>query len=61
MRSVRLQPKEREMALLPVKLPSGMKVSLTAGGQNELVKKIIEEFCPRFTPGGIIAYLGDTG
>lgn len=57
----RLQPKEREMALLPVKLPSGMKVSLTAGGQNELVKKIIEEFCPRFTPGGIIAYLGDTG
>ena len=57
----RLQPKEREMALLPVKLPTGMKVSLTAGGQNELVKKIIEEFCPRFTPGGIIAYLGDTG
>ncbi len=57
----RLQPKEREMALLPVKLPSGRKVSLTAGGQNELVKKIIEEFCPRFTPGGIIAYLGDTG
>ena len=57
----RLQPKEREMALPPVKLPSGMKVSLTAGGQNELVKKIIEEFCPRFTPGGIIAYLGDTG
>jgi hypothetical protein len=57
----RLQPKERGMALLPVKLPSGMKVSLTAGGQNELVKKIIEGFCPRFTPGGIIAYLGDTG
>lgn len=57
----RLQPKEREMALLPVKLPSGTKVSLTAGGQNELVKRIIEEFCPRFTPGGIIAYLGDTG
>ena len=25
----RLRPKEREMALLPVKLPSGMKVSLT--------------------------------
>ncbi|MGH2362743.1 MAG: BsuBI/PstI family type II restriction endonuclease, partial [bacterium] len=57
----RLQPKEREMAFLHVKLPSGKKVSLTAGGQNELVKRIIEEFCPRFTPGGIIAYLGDTG
>jgi len=57
----KLQPKEREMVLLPVKLPSGKKLSLTAGGQNELVKKIVEEFCPRFTPGGVIAYLGDTG
>jgi adenine-specific DNA-methyltransferase len=57
----RLQSKEREMALLPVKLPGGKKLSLTAGGQNELVKKIVEEFCPRFTPGGVIAYLGDTG
>jgi hypothetical protein len=57
----RLQRKERKMALLPVKLPGGKKVSLTAGGQNELVKKTIEEFCPRFTPGGVIAYLGDTG
>ena len=57
----RLQPKERGMVLLPVRLPSGKKLSLTAGGQNELVKKIVEEFCPRFTPGGVIAYLGDTG
>ena len=57
----RLQRKERKMALLPVKLPGGKKLSLTAGGQNELVKKIVEEFCPRFTPGGVIAYIGDTG
>lgn len=56
-----LQPREREMALVAVKLPSGRKVQLTAGGQNELVKKIIEDFCPRFTPGGIVVYLGDTG
>lgn len=56
-----LQPREREMALVAVKLPSGRKVQLTAGGQNELVKKIIEDFYPRFTPGGIIVYLGDTG
>ena len=57
----RLRPKERDMTLVPVKLPSGRRVSLSAGGQNELVKKIIEEFCPRFTPGGIVVYLGDTG
>jgi adenine-specific DNA-methyltransferase len=48
----RLQPREREMALVAVKLPSGKKVPLTAGGQNELVKKIIEEFCSRFTFNG---------
>jgi len=57
----RLQPRERDMALVAVKLPSGKKVPLTAGGQNELVKKIIEDFCPRFTPGGTVVYLGDTG
>lgn len=57
----RLQPRERAMALVAVKLPSGKNVPLTAGGQNELVKKIIEDFCPRFTPGGIVVYVGDTG
>jgi len=56
-----LQPRERAMPLVAVKLPSGKKVSLTAGGQNRLVEKIIEDFCPRFTPGGIVVYLGDTG
>jgi adenine-specific DNA-methyltransferase len=56
-----LQHREREMALVAVKLPSGKEVPLTAGGQNELVKKIIEDFCPRFTPGGVVVYLGDTG
>lgn len=56
-----LQPRERAMALVAVKLPSGKKVPLTAGGQNELVKKIIEDFCPRFTRGGNVVYLGDTG
>lgn len=57
----RLRPKERKMALLPVKLPGGKRLSLTPGGQNVLVKKILEDFCPRFTPGGVVAYLGDTG
>ena len=57
----KLRPKEREMTLVAVRLPTGKRISLTAGGQNELVKKIIEEFCPRFTPGGTVVYLGDTG
>ena len=52
---------DREMARLPVTLPLGEKLNLTPGGQNELVKRIVEEFCPRFAPGGHIIYIGDTG
>lgn len=57
----RLQPRERQMVLIPVRLPDGRELRLTAGGQNEVVKKIVEEFCPRFTPGGVVVYVGDTG
>lgn len=56
-----LRPRERDMVLIPVKLPSGTELKITAGGQNELVKKIVEEFCPRFTPGSVVVYVGDTG
>jgi len=43
----------------PVKLPSGEMVRLSPGGQNPLIKQIIEEFCPRFTPGATVVYIGD--
>ena len=51
--------RERDMERLPVKLPSGKKLTLSPGGQNDLIKLIIEEFCPRFTPGGEVLYVGD--
>lgn len=57
----RLCEKEREMVLIPVKLPDGREVRITAGGQNALIKQIIEEFCPRFIPGGLVIYVGDAG
>ncbi|MBI3678853.1 MAG: restriction endonuclease [Acidobacteria bacterium] len=57
----RLHPREREMVLIPVRLPNGSELKITAGGQNVLVKKIVEDFCPRFTPGGVVIYVGDTG
>ena len=34
-------------------------MTLTPGGQNELIRVIIEEFCPRFTPKGTPIYIGD--
>jgi hypothetical protein len=50
----------RKMARLPVVLPHGQEMTLSPGGQNELIKLVIEEFCPRFTPGGHLVYVGDT-
>lgn len=49
----------REMKRIPVTLPDGSAVKLSPGGQNELLKAIIDEFCPRFTPKGEVLYIGD--
>src|SRR5712671_5793088 len=37
--------RERNLALIPVKLPSGETVTLSPGGQNPLIKHVIEGFC----------------
>jgi len=52
---------EREMQKIPLKLADGKTILLTPGGQNILVEKIVNEFCPRFTAGGTLVYIGDTG
>lgn len=49
----------RQMNRLPVTLPDGKEVTLSAGGQNVLIVKIIEDFCANFTPGGTVLYIGD--
>jgi adenine-specific DNA-methyltransferase len=50
----------REMERIPVKFNENIELTLSPGGQNELIEKIIHEFCPRFVPGGRVIYLGDT-
>lgn len=50
---------DREMSRIPLRIREGLTVSLSPGGQNELIKLIVEEFCPRFTPGGVPLYIGD--
>lgn len=50
----------RHLARVPVTLPDGSRVALSPGGQNPLIKAIIEHFCPIFTPGGVVIYIGDT-
>jgi hypothetical protein len=51
--------RERSMRRIPVKLPSGKRVTLSPGGQNPLIKAVIEELCPRFVPGAVVVYIGD--
>lgn len=53
--------KEREMQKLPVQLANGETLRLSAGEHSELIKAIIEEFAPRFVPGGVLISAGDTG
>lgn len=50
----------RGLTRIPVTLPGDAKVTLSAGGQNVLIRQMIEEFCPRFTPGGRVLYVGDS-
>ena len=51
--------RDRKLARIPVKLPSGKTVTISPGGQNPLIKTVIEEFCPRFVAGGTVIYIGD--
>jgi adenine-specific DNA-methyltransferase len=50
---------ERDMNRIPVQLPDGQTFTLSPGGQNVLISKIISEFCERFMHGGKILYVGD--
>lgn len=52
--------RHRTLARIPVQLPNGNAVALSPGGQNPLIKLVVEEFCPRWAPGGIVLYIGDT-
>ena len=53
--------KEREMRMQSVKLAGGRNFRLSPGEHSELIKAVVEEFAPRFVPGGMLVYVGDTG
>lgn len=50
---------ERELTRIPVTLPGGVELTLGAGGQNVLIKQMIDDFCAYFIPGGEVLYIGD--
>lgn len=49
----------REMNRIAVTLIDGRAITLSPGGQNVLIKQMVEDFCSRFTPGGFVLYIGD--
>lgn len=49
----------RDLARIPVRLPAGVELTLGAGGQNVLLKSMVEDFCGYFAPGGQVLYIGD--
>lgn len=53
--------KEREQNKIPVQIAPGKEILITPGEHSELIKSIIEDFGPRFVPGGVLIYAGDTG
>jgi len=50
---------ERDLTRIPVTLPGGVELTLGAGGQNVLIKQMIDDFCAYFIPGGEVLYIGD--
>lgn len=53
--------REREMALIPLELPDGQTIQLSAGEHSQLIKDIVLDFGARYVPGGVLVYAGDTG
>lgn len=49
----------RKLHRIPITLPDGSLATLSPGGQNILIKQMIECFCGYYTPGGHVLYVGD--
>lgn len=49
----------RDAERIPVTLPGGQELTLSAGGQNVLIDAMIKDFCALFIPGGEVLYIGD--
>ncbi len=52
---------EREQNRIPVEIAPGQQITLSPGKHSELIRDIIKDFAPRFAPGSVLVYAGDTG
>jgi hypothetical protein len=47
--------------MIPVQIAQDRQINLSPGEHSELIRDIIESFAPRFAPGAVLIYAGDTG
>jgi hypothetical protein len=52
--------KERAVQLIPVQVSPGKTLNLSPGPHNKLQVSVVDHFAPRFAPGAVLIYLGDT-
>lgn len=48
------------MKRIPIEVAPAKTITLSPGGQNILVERVIRDFCEFFTGGGKLVYVGDT-
>jgi len=53
--------KARQQELVPVHIANGKEIEISPGEHSDLIKAIVEDFAPRYAPGGVLVYVGDTG
>jgi type II restriction enzyme len=51
---------ERQAHLVPIRLSDGTTLKLSPGKHNRVQAAVVELFAPRFAPGALLAYVGDT-
>lgn len=52
--------RRREETKIPLKTADGSTIFLPPGSHNQLQVAVVKEFGPRFAPGAILLYAGDT-
>ena len=56
-----LYAKERKQKLIPVRIAPCQEINISPGEHSKLIKEIVENFAPRFAPGAVLVYVGDSG
>lgn len=52
---------DRNQSRIAVQIAPGKKMTLSPGEHSKLIRAIVEDFGPRFAPGSVLVYAGDTG